>query len=113
MKEQNNVFRKALLSIPLSKTITSLEAYEITFPPGQAGGRHKHPCPVVGYIIEGTAVMEVEGGSPQSLTAGSAFYEPAEAVIARFDNASTTEPMRFVAYYLLEGEQALIEMLPA
>jgi len=34
-------------------------------------------------------------------------------VIARFDNASATEPMKFVAYYLLEGEQALIEMLPA
>ena len=57
--------------------------------------------------------MEVEGKLQQVLPAGSAFYEPAEAVIARFDNASATEPMKFVAYYLLEGEQALIEMLPA
>ncbi|WP_420236939.1 cupin domain-containing protein [Telmatobacter bradus] len=89
-----------------------MEAYEITFKPGQAGGRHKHPCPVVGYIVEGAAVMEVEGGLPQSLPTGSTFYEPAEAVIARFDNASATEPMKFVAYYLLEGEQPLIEMLP-
>ena len=110
---QSTVFRKEILSLPLNKTITSIEAREIAFEPGQTGGRHSHPCPVVGYILEGTAVLEVEGQPPQSLPTGSAFYEPANVPIARFDNASATEPMRFLAYYLLEGEQALIEMLPA
>ena len=85
---------------------------EIVFEPGQLGGRYKHPCPVVGHILEGTAVLEIEGQPAQPLPAGSAFYEPAEAVIMRFDNASSTEPMKFVAYYLLEGKQELIEMLP-
>ena len=46
------------------------------------------------------------------LSAGSAFYEPAGKVILRFDNASPCEKMRFICYYLLEGEQELIEMLP-
>ena len=110
---QSTVFRKEILSLPLNKTITSIEAREIAFEPGQTGGRHSHPCPVVGYILEGTAVLEVEGQPPQSLPTGSAFYEPANVPIARFDNASATEPMRFLAYYLLEGEQPLIEMLPA
>ena len=47
----------------------------------------------------------------QKLPAGSAFYEPAGKVIARFDNASPCEKMRFICYYLLEGKQELIEML--
>jgi hypothetical protein len=56
--------------------------------------------------------MQVEGETPQQLATGAAFYEPAGTVIARFDNASVTKPMKFVAYYLLNGKQELIEMLP-
>jgi hypothetical protein len=33
-------------------------------------------------------------------------------IIARFDNAGD-EPMTFIAHYLLDGKQELIEMLPA
>jgi hypothetical protein len=51
----------------------------------------------------------VEG--EQNLPAGSAFYEPADANIANFGNASDFEPMTFVAFYLLDGEQELIRML--
>jgi len=73
---------------------------------------HKHPCPVFGYIAEGEAVLQVKGELPQRLPAGSAFYEPAGAVILKFDNASNTEKLRFICFYLLEGAQSLIEMLP-
>ena len=66
---------------------------------------------VVGYIAEGAALFQVEGEELQRLEAGSAFYEPAGSRIARFDNSSETAPMRFLAYYLLNGEQELIEML--
>jgi quercetin dioxygenase-like cupin family protein len=74
-------------------------------------GRHKHPCPVIGYIAEGSAVLQIEGQRPQQLPTGSAFYEPADVIITRFDNASATAPMKFIAQYLLDGDQALIEML--
>jgi hypothetical protein len=33
-------------------------------------------------------------------------------VILRFDNASSSAPMKFIAHYLLNGKQELIEMLP-
>jgi hypothetical protein len=64
------------------------------------------------YRRRGTAVLQIEGREPQSLPTGAAFYEPAETVIARFDNASLTEPMKFIAYYLIGGDEPLIEMLP-
>ena len=84
---------------------------EICLGPGQQGGRHPHPCAVLGYIVSGTALYQIDGEAVQTLPAGSAFYEPADTIIANFGNASDSEPMTFVALYLLDGEQELIRML--
>jgi quercetin dioxygenase-like cupin family protein len=104
--------RKELLKTVLKNgAFTSADVREIRLQPGQRGGRHLHPCAVLGYIVDGTAVYQVEGEPEQILPAGSAFHEPAGAIIAEFGNASDSEPMKFVAFYLLNGEQDLIEML--
>jgi len=109
---QRTITRRPLLSAALNhKTVTSVDVREIVFEPGQETGLHKHPCPVFGYIAEGEAVLQVKGQPPQQLPAGSAFYEPAETVVLRFDNASSENKMKFIAFYLLEGQQELIEML--
>jgi len=109
---QSAIVRRELLAADLNhKNVTRVDVREIVFEPGQETGLHKHPCPVFGYIAEGEAVLEVQGEPLQKLSAGSAFYEPAGKVIARFDNASPCEKMRFICYYLLEGKQELIEML--
>jgi quercetin dioxygenase-like cupin family protein len=66
---------------------------------------------VIGYIGEGTTILEVEGRPPQRLATGEAFHEPAGARIRRFDNASAEHPLHFIATYLLSGDRPLIEML--
>ena len=91
--------------------MSTVDVREIRLEPGQQTGRHLHPCAVLGYIVAGEAVFQIEGKDLQTLPAGSAFYEPADAVIANFGNASNSEPMTFVAFYLLDGEQELIRML--
>jgi quercetin dioxygenase-like cupin family protein len=93
------------------RSLTNIEAYEIHFEPGQIGGLHLHPCPVAGYILSGTARMQIEGEQPKILPAGSAFFEPPLKRIKEFSNHSAQEPMVFLAYYLLSGDQPLIEML--
>jgi quercetin dioxygenase-like cupin family protein len=109
---QQTIARKQLLLASLgSKNLTAVDVRQIRMEPGQHSGRHLHPCAVVGYIVEGTAVFRVEGETEQTLLAGSAFYEPADAIIANFGNASHFEPVTFVAFYLLDGEQELIRML--
>jgi quercetin dioxygenase-like cupin family protein len=109
---QQTIRRRHLLSALLgNRNVTSVDVREIHLEPGQTAGRHLHPCAVVGYIVEGTATYQVEGEAPQTLPAGSAFYEPAEAIIAKFGNASDFVPMIFVAFYLLDGDQELIRML--
>jgi quercetin dioxygenase-like cupin family protein len=106
------ITRRQLLAAALhDKKVTSVDVREIIFEPEQQTGLHKHPCPVFGYIADGEAILQVEGEPPQHLPAGSAFYEPAQTVILRFDNPSKEKKMKFIAFYLLDGQQALIEML--
>jgi quercetin dioxygenase-like cupin family protein len=106
------ITRRQLLAATLNdKKVTSVDVREIIFEPGQETGLHQHPCPVFGYIAEGEALLQVKGEPPQHLATGSAFYEPAQTVILRFDNPSPDKKMKFIAFYLLEGQQALIEML--
>ena len=109
---QQTIDRKQLLTAALgSRNVSDIDIRQITLSPGQQSGRHLHPCAVVGYIASGNAHMQIEGQPNQPLPTGSAFYEPAGAVIANFGNASETEPMTFIAFYLLDGQQDLIQML--
>jgi quercetin dioxygenase-like cupin family protein len=104
--------RRQLLKAVLDRrNVSAVDVREIRFEPGQKTGRHLHPSSVVGYIVAGTAVFQIEGQPARMLPAGSAFHEPAGAVIAAFSNASQSDPMTFVAFYLLAGEQELIQML--
>jgi quercetin dioxygenase-like cupin family protein len=109
---QPPIHRKHLLTAVLgNRNVTSADVREIRLEPGQQSGRHLHACAVLGYIVTGTAVYQVEGQVDQTLPAGSAFYEAADTIIANFGNASDTEAMTFVAFYLLDGDQELIRML--
>ncbi len=90
--------RRRLMTADLGKRqVTSVHVQEIRFAPGMKAGLHFHPCPVTGYILKGTAVLEIDGEAPQVLPAGSAFYEPAGERIRRFDNHSSNEEMIFTA----------------
>lgn len=112
MSEQTIIRKELLRAVLGPRSVSTVDVREIAFAPGQQTGRHSHPCPVLGYIAEGSAILQIEGREPQPLPQGSAFHEPAGAVIARFDNASQTEPMKFIAFYLLTANEPLIEMLP-
>ncbi len=112
MKHENAISRRHLLTADLGqRQLTSVEIQHITFEPGQIGGLHLHPCPVTGYIINGTAIMQIEGQDARILMTGEAFYEPADTSIIQFSNYSFSHPMEFIAFYLLNGKQELIKML--
>ena len=110
----NEIVRKELLTAVIAghKDVARVEIRQIDLAPAQRTGLHSHPCPVVGYIASGTIRFQVAGEPLQLLSAGSAFFEPADRRIAQFDNASTEAPARFVAFYLLGADDhKLIEML--
>jgi len=108
------IVRKPLLTATLDslKTTQRVEIKQIDFVPGQATGAHSHPCPVVGYIVRGSVRFQVEGEPPKLLHAGDAFFEPPHKTMLHFDNASDTDPMTFIAFYLLDAtDHELIHML--
>jgi len=113
MEGTSKIERKELLRAAIgAQTVALVDVREIVFQPGQMTGLHRHPCPVISYIVEGTIKFQIRGGEMQTIHAGQVCYEPADTVIEHFDNASDHAPARFIPYYLLNEQKELIEMLP-
>ncbi|WP_163509502.1 cupin domain-containing protein [Fodinicola acaciae] len=100
--------RKHLSTGEVGREVERVETYRVELPPGAGTGLHVHPGGVSGYIVSGRAAYQLEGQDVEELSAGSGFFEPAGARVARFDNLSATEPVVFVAHYLLSGDQELL-----
>jgi quercetin dioxygenase-like cupin family protein len=110
---QQKIVRKELYKADIGvQPISTVDVREIVLQPNQITGRHRHPCPVISYVVEGTIRFQVRGQKMHVIHAGQVCYEPACAVIEHFDNASDHAPARFIPYYLLNGQKELIEMLP-
>src|SRR5688572_19118514 len=71
-----------------------MTATEVSYPPGESSGRHRHPGFVVGYVLEGQYRFAVNEQTPTVLSPGQMFFEsfdtPGE-VHAVSGNASTTQ----------------------
>lgn len=50
------------------------------FAPGVAAGKHTHPGEELGYVLEGSILLEVAGQPPRTVKAGEAFFVPAGVV---------------------------------
>lgn len=74
-----------------------MTASEVTYPPGESSGRHRHPGFVCGYVLEGQYRFAVAGQPETVLSAGQMFFENPGDVHAVSGNASKTEPARILA----------------
>jgi quercetin dioxygenase-like cupin family protein len=110
---QQKIVRKELYQANIgTQTISIVDVRKIVFQPKQMTGLHRHPCPVISYVMEGTIKFQIRGEKMQVIHAGQVCYEPAGAIIEHFDNASDRATAKFIPYYLLNGQKELIEMLP-
>src|SRR5678810_146419 len=53
---------------------------EVTYGPGASSPPHSHPCPVIGYVIEGALRTQVKGEAEAIYNAGQSFYEAPNGV---------------------------------
>jgi quercetin dioxygenase-like cupin family protein len=77
-----------------------MTATEVTYPPGESSGRHRHPGFVVGYVLEGQYQFAVNEQPPTVLSAGQMFFESFDSpgeVHAVSGNASATQPTKILA----------------
>jgi quercetin dioxygenase-like cupin family protein len=110
---QQKIVRKELYKANIgTQPISTVDVREIVLQPKQMTGLHRHPCPVISYVVEGTIKFQIRGEKMQVIHAGQVCYEPAGAIIEHFDNASDRATAKFIPYYLLNGQKELIEMLP-
>jgi quercetin dioxygenase-like cupin family protein len=75
---------------------------EVTYPPGGANPAHRHPCPVIGYVLEGAVRMQVKGQPERIFKPGETFSETPSDVHLVSTNASQDAPARFLAYFVCD-----------
>ncbi|HET6676021.1 MAG TPA: cupin domain-containing protein [Nitrospiraceae bacterium] len=66
--------------------------------PGGADPIHRHNAHGFIYVLEGSIVMQVEGGKEVTLTPGQTYYESPSDVHAVGRNASNTKPVKFLVF---------------
>ena len=69
--------------------------------PGAVAAKHYHPGHELGYMLEGSISLEVEGQPPATFKAGETFHIPGK-VVHGGKNASTTAPAKVLTFGLFE-----------
>lgn len=74
----------------------------VEYPPGGASEAHRHHANTFVYMLEGSVVMQVEGGREVTLQAGDTFYESPTDVHTVSRNASDSKPAKFLVIFVKE-----------
>ena len=77
-----------------------MRVVEISLAPGQESAPHRHNAHVFVYVLEGTVNMQVTGGELVTLSAGEMFYENPDDIHSVSQNASATEPAKFLVHMI-------------
>ncbi len=92
-----------LITMPLPGLLENQEmrVVEINLAPGQPSSPpHRHNAHVFVYVLEGRVNMQVAGGELVTLSAGEMFYENPDDIHAVSENASDTEPAKFLVHMI-------------
>lgn len=84
--------------------IAGKEAVMLTveYAPGASSSKHRHNAHTFVYVLEGSIVMQVAGGKETTLGPGQTFYESPDDIHAVSKNASTTQPAKFLVFFVKE-----------
>jgi quercetin dioxygenase-like cupin family protein len=80
---------------------------EVTYGAGESSPPHTHPCPVIGYVVDGVLRTQVKGEKEHIYQAGESFYEAPNGIHQVSANASQTAPVKFLAYFVCDHEVPL------
>jgi quercetin dioxygenase-like cupin family protein len=96
-------FREQIPNIPGK----SIVAVVVSYPPGGKTPSHRHARSafIAGYVLSGTIRSQVDDGPVQVLHAGESFFEKPGAHHRISENASTTEPARLLAIFVVDTSE--------
>jgi len=89
----------------MSKDLTDIPGKEVVmitveYAPGGSDPIHRHDAQAFVYVLEGSVVMELNGGKQVTLKPGQTFYEGPDDVHTVGRNASSTEPAKFLVLFI-------------
>jgi len=98
---KRTVLQQADLSSPGREVVQAVADFE----PRATPGRHTHPGEEIGYVLEGTFLVEQDGTPPVTLKAGGTFLIPAGTI----HNATNTGAgvAKILATYIVEKGKPL------
>ena len=98
---KRTVIQQGDLSVAGHESVTAIAEFQ----GGATVGPHTHPGEEVGYILEGTIVLEQTGKAPVTLGPGKTFFIPAGTVHNATNRGSV--PARVLANYIVEKGKPL------
>ena len=90
------LMQKALPDIPGKEVVM----ITVEYAPGGADPVHRHNANAFVYVLEGSIVMQVKGGTQVMLNPGQTFYEGPDDIHVVGRNASSTKPAKFLVFLL-------------
>jgi quercetin dioxygenase-like cupin family protein len=102
----NVAFNNAISNIPGKSVV----AVVVNYPPGAKSPPHHHAGSafITAYVLEGAVLSQVDGSPPKVFHAGESFTEQPGAHHEVSANASTTEPAKLLAVFVVDtGEMPL------
>jgi quercetin dioxygenase-like cupin family protein len=99
--QQQPAFKRTIVQ-KQDLSVQGREAVQVVaeFAPGAAAGKHTHPGEELGYVLEGTLQLEIQGKPSVTLKAGDSFFVPAGVV---HDGKNTGKgPAKVLATYVVE-----------
>ena len=107
----------AKINLLMTKDLAGLAGKEgtmltVEYAPGGSSDKHKHNAPTFVYVLEGSIVMQVEGGEAVTLGPGQTFYESPDDIHAVSKNASDSQPAKFLVFFVKEKGAPLLVPAP-
>jgi quercetin dioxygenase-like cupin family protein len=101
---RRTVLQQSDISAPGREVVQAVADFE----PRATPGRHTHPGEEIGYVLEGTFLVEQDGKAPVTLKAGGTFLIPAGTV----HNATNTGAGagKILATYIVEKGKPLASL---
>lgn len=85
----------------------------VVYPPGASDPIHRHNAHAFFYVLEGSVVMQVNGGKEVTLTPGQTFYEGPNDIHTVGRNASNTKSAKFSVFLVKDkGAPVLLPVNP-
>jgi len=82
---------------------------EVNFRPGASSREHRHPGPILGYVLDGQMRTAIDHQPDQIIPAGGTFFEPHGALHTSFGSANGDAPVRAVAFLVVPTGSPLTE----